>query len=234
MMTLIFAYTNVYIKELIRDRAAAFFTLLFPVILLVCFGNKGATSATDRVITYIIYCHYAVQTVMFQALGITIAAARANPWTTYIKTLPFSAFPMLVGRILSNLLFALFSLSTIIVVTLFQHNVNLSLQAHFFIILCALLGAIPLALLAIFLGRLLTLAAAKSAFLLLNLLLLFATFTLSTPGILGVLQKFIFSYQWLMLSFSLISHQAIFNHFIWLIGFALLFYSLVKVSEKFI
>ncbi len=232
MMPLILEYTKSYIKELTRNYSAAFFALLFPAILVQIFGNYSAIDNTTKMMTYIVYCNYAVQSVMLQALGITIATARANQWNEYIKTLPTSSVPMIIGRVLSNLFFSTISLGAVILVWILNHGIELSMQQQGIIIFCALFGGIPMALLAIFLGNLLNATAARSALVLLNILLLFTAFTFSSNKILNFIHGVVPSYQWMMFSASAVSKQLPIGPFVWLVGYSLVFYALIRFSEK--
>lgn len=225
-MKLIFAYTKSYILEITRNTSALFFTLFFPAVLLSFFGNNTADSHA-KLIAYVIYCNFAVQTVMLQALGIAISAARANPWRDYLKTLPVSSIFTTSGRILSSLFFATLSLMIVISVNFFNHGVQLSFLQNVLIILCALIGGIPMGLLAVWLGNLLNPVAARSAFIFLNTLLLFGALTFSSHGVITEIMP---SYQWMMFTLSVISQENFFTHLAWLAGYASIFYLLIKFS----
>lgn len=229
-MKLIFEYTKVYILELSRNVSALFFTVLFPAILLQFFGTHDSSDASTQLFTYVIYCNFAVQTVALQKLGISISAERCSAWRLYLKTLPANSFYMLSGRVLSSLFFALISLAMVVVVNGFNHSAHLSYAQQAIVISAALLGGIPMALLAILLGNFLNPAASRGAFVMLNTLLLFGAFSFSIQS---AFKEFIPSYQWMMFSTSLISHAGAMIHLWWLLGYTLIFYVLIKVSEKF-
>jgi hypothetical protein len=227
-MKLIWGYTKTYLRELTRNSSALFFTLFFPAILLIFFGNNNEADRSIKLINYIIYCNFAVQTVMLQALGIAFAAARANPWNDYLKTLPVTPVYMAVGRILSSLIFALLSLSIVTAVNFFTHGVNLTLWQNSLIILCALIGGIPMGLLAVWLGDLFNPAASRGAFIFLNTVLLFVVLDFSWGG---PLKEIVPSYQWMMFSLSVISKQNFYDHLRWLVSYGLIFYLLIQFSD---
>ena len=233
MFELSMEYTKCHIKELTRNYSAAFFTLFFPAILLQLFSHSSPSSTqASNMMIYIIYCNYAVQTVMLQALGITVSAARKNLFTDYIKTLPVSTLPSTVGRILSSLCFAFFSLSVVILVFYLNHLSDFSFKSHLIVCSCALLGGIPMAMIAIFLGNVLNPAASRSVFVLLNLLLLFGSYVLSDHGVIGLLRESIPSYQWLLFSTDTLTGKTPMYPLLWMLGYTVLFYLLTKVVTE--
>lgn len=229
-MMLTLAYTNAYLRELTRNPSALFFTLFFPAILLIFFGNSPAADQSVKLISYIIYCNFAVQTVMLQALGIAVSAAKANPWRDYLQTLPVTNVYKTAGRILSSLVFALLSVGIIAVVNFFNHGVTLTLTQNTLVILCALVGGIPMGLFAVWLGNLLNPAAARGAFIFLNTLLLFGVLTYAATS---SLKEIVPSYQWMMFSLSVISQQNFYRHLEWLLSYSLIFYLLIQFSDWF-
>lgn len=229
-MKLTIAYIEVYSKELLRNHTAAFFTLFFPGILFQFFGLHVPGTPQEKIVSYIIYCNYAVQTVMLQTLGITIATAKNNLWNQYLKTLPVSAVPMILGRIGSHLLFAFTSLIIVVGLAVAHHFVFLNLQQQSIILMCALLGGVPMALIATWLGNLINAAAARSLFILANLLLLLAVFSFLHNGTLSYLLQIIPSCQWLIFSFSALNHQFNSTAFYWLASYTILFYLLNYAS----
>ena len=220
MLKLVPEYINCYLKELLRDRSAAFFSLIFPAVLLLLFGkNTGDGSANQ--ITYIIYCNYAVQSVMLQYLGITVSTARNSAWEQYLKILPVSDFPMIAGRVLSCLLFSLLSLMLVVAVYFFSYNANLSLLQQVSIIFTALAGGIPMALLGIAVGRIFKPAAARSLLILMNLLLLFGSFALSK----WLVYVNLFRHTSTVI-YGYLFHDGLKFSVIWLLGYTVLFYFL--------
>jgi hypothetical protein len=228
-MKLILEYTNAYIRQLSRNFSALFFTLFFPAMLLQFSDGHAGSDATLQLFTFIIYCNFAVQTVAFQKLGISISAERGSAWQTYLKTLPTTSFYMNAGRVLSSLFFAFISLMLVLLVNHFNHRLNLSTSQQGLLVFSALLGGIPMALLAIFLGNILNASAGRGAFVMLNILLLFGAFSFSTNV---RIKSFIPTYEWMMLSNSLVSHQSIMTPVLWLTGYSVVFYMLIKLTER--
>lgn len=232
MLNLILEYSKTYIRELMRNHSAAFFTLLFPAFLLMIFGDGNYQ--INYINSYIIYCNYAVQCVMLQALGITVASGRVNKWNEYLKTLPIGEFPRIAGRIIANLFFAAISLGCVIIVSYFVHHHMITIKQQIIIILSALVGGIPMALIAIWLGSLLNPAAARSVFVLLNILLLFSAFTLSSHSMWSAMQVIMLSYQWFLFTLSLLQHQNPIDHLSWMFTYTCLFLTLIYITKKYV
>jgi hypothetical protein len=226
-MKLTLEFAKAYTRELMRNHSAFFFTLLFPSILWIIFGNAGRGDQSTHLSSFIIYCNFAVQTVMLQSLGIAVSIARASSWRDYLQTLPATPLPRIVGRVLSSLLVALLSVMLIIVTNYFQRGMVFSFTQTTLIALCALLGSIPMALFAVWLGNLLNPQAARSGFVCLNTLLLFATLSFSTPSFWKVI---IPSYQWLQFSLAVVTQANFLLPLAWLTGYTIFFCVLI-VSE---
>ena len=231
-MKLLLAYIDVYLKEMLRNYTAAFFTLLFPMVLFQLFGLNEIAKGTDKVVIVSLYCNYAVQTVMFQALGITISMARSNPWSDFIRFLPYSHFPMLLGRIVSNLIFTAFALFCVMTLSQFNHLSSLPWSDMFLIMLGAILTGVPMAIFAIFLGNLLNASAAKSAFVLINLLLLLGAAGTASTSFWRALINLVPSYQSLVFTMSLAKHDFSFVSLSWLIVFSIFFLLLYCATKE--
>jgi len=231
MLKLIFVYTAFYVTELMRNVSALFFTLLFPAMLFLLFGGHH-DDAFARLCHYAVYCNFAVQTVMLQGLGISLTAAEHSAWNLQSRTLPVSMVPSVVGRILSSLIFSLISIAFVMSVNVWQHDVALTLYQQCVILTIALVGGVPMGLLAILMSKHLSAAGARAAFIMLNTLLLFCAFSLPTPGDLGFLLQLVPSTQWMMLSVAALTKEFIWPHVFWLLTYTLLFGMLIGMTQE--
>jgi len=222
MFFLIYEYTKCYVLEIIRNPSAAFFTLVFPALLLYIFGHVNTDNSHSIILNYIVYSNYAVQTIMFQTLGMSIALGKKNLFNEYLKTLPVSFFPTVMGRIISSLLLSVLSLSLVVLMFILNNSILISFKNHFIIIIVALMGGVPMALFGIFLGRFINPVLARNIFILLNLLLLLGAFALSDYGSAGWFREAVPSYQWFMMSIDMLDGRLPLIPLAWLGGYSLL------------
>jgi ABC-2 type transport system permease protein len=201
---LAFSYFTVYFLTTVRNIPAFFFTLVFPVIMLLLFVNKGV--GENIFISVIVFFNYSVQTVTFMLLGMGVTQEKNSLWSKYLRTLPVSQTPMIMGRIFHTLTLSCLNLFHLTLVTLFLLKIPLSGDQVFYFVSIALLGGIPMALFGMSLGSLVGPDSARSLFTLLNLLLLFGAFALPQHKTsFGVsLSDFVPTYQWMRLSYSYI------------------------------
>ena len=96
-MNLIFAYTKMSILNLVRNRSAFAFGIIFPVLFFLLFGHYDIKGRFDLIATFVVFCNYAVQTVLFLSLGMAISQRRSSEWTIYLRTLPTPAYTSMVG-----------------------------------------------------------------------------------------------------------------------------------------
>lgn len=232
-MNLLMAYTKTSFLATFRNKQAAFFSILFPVVLLLIFGSQDHIGGglVNRIAIMAVYANYAAQSVAFLSLGIGISAERNSDWNLYLRTLPVNPGTIFLGKIFSRI--ALMIISLILILSIgtlfFQFNLGLLTLSYIFII--AVIGAIPMALLGIAVAYWVEPESARFVFVIMNLGLLFGSFALSSHGIAATLKQFIPSYQWMMMT---VSHYSAGSNQLtpWLsmAAFSALFYWLAKKS----
>jgi ABC-2 type transport system permease protein len=230
---LILGYTKIYLLELIRNKSAAFFTIFFPTLLLLLFGRNGDSSSIGQWHMFIAMSNYAVQSSLFLSLGLSVSYNRESQWTLLLRTLPVSPLYRVLGQVFSMCVIGFLSLVLLIVVGIFwfPHIINLSKMGAMF--LFALLGGIPMGLLAVLIAYLVRPITARSVFVIVNLLLFFASFSIPEQGALSFIRFFIPSCQWFSLSSSVILGQAIDHTALYcLVAYTLIFgYILARVKR---
>jgi hypothetical protein len=232
-MRIILLYTAVELKFLFRNYSTAFFTLLFPAFLLLITGHQGKMGDTSKLGTFVVFCNYAVQCVVFQYLGINIAQEKSSMWTKYLQSLPINRCLGYIGKAIAILLASLLSLLFVIALVAILSDLELSFMQYLWIIFSALIGGIPMVFLAIAIGNIISAGAARSVFVLLNLALLFGAFSIPDHGYWNYLRNITPSFQWLQLGISQLSFYQINKIFpwLWMSGFTVIFFILMWYSE---
>jgi hypothetical protein len=204
MMRLSFSYFKIYFLSTIRNTPALFLTLIFPPLLLLMTGHQWGANREDQIHAFIIFCNYSVQTVALMVLGMGVSAEKNSYWSAYLRSLPVGIFPMIVGRTLHTLGLSLINLMTISIVGILILSIPVSAMELSYFILIALFGAIPMALMGMTIGYAANPESSRSIFTLLNLLLLFGSFSLPATGFFAALRQGIPSYQWTILSSKIV------------------------------
>jgi len=226
-------YIKVYILEILRNKAAAFFTIIFPTVMLCLFWNKVGAGPNAAWGMLIVYAHYAVQTAMLQSLGMGIAFSNHRKWSDYLKTLPVTPVYQVIGRVVAMLLLALLSLCLVLLAGILLLPLKFSFVSLMKVTMVAMLGGIPMGLLGFYLGKKVSAETAKSVFLLLNLGLFFSAFCFPDHGILAQVRDFIPSFQWLNLSFDLVlQHTIHYSYLFGLLSYTVLFYLLAVFGTR--
>jgi ABC-2 type transport system permease protein len=231
-MKLLFHYIKINLLQLFRNRSAAFFSIAFPVLLVLVFGHRTGNTEITRIGAMIVFCNYAVQTSTFLSLGLSVSAERSSDWMIYLKTLPAKPHSQFIGLIVSKLVAAFISLILVVLSLYFIAKIHPSIDLLFIIIIAAFLGGIPMALLGIALGYRVNPAAARGIMVFLNLSLLFGAFAFPQQGTWSFIRDFVPSYQWMMISLSHVEPTA--NSilpWVWLIGWTMVFYAFAVWSH---
>ena len=107
------AHTKVQVLDLIRTPIAIISTTIFPTLAFLFFVLPQKEITADPMASLTVVAQLGVFGVMSAYLfgyGIGVAEERANPWTTYLRTLPIGPFPMTVARFLTAALASFLSL----------------------------------------------------------------------------------------------------------------------------
>jgi ABC-2 type transport system permease protein len=148
---------RIQLAELIRYPAFTVPSLGLPLISYFIFGMpqiKGDRSAAAAIL--LAFAAFAILGIAMFQFGVGIAADRASAWERFVRTLPSAAGTRFAARTLVALAFSLASLVPLLIAAFAFTPVQLSIATWLRVFLALLLGAIPLALLGIMLGYLLS------------------------------------------------------------------------------
>jgi ABC-2 type transport system permease protein len=193
-------YFKIYLLSTVRNTPALFFTLIFPPLMLLLTAHQWGSARQDKLEAFIIFLNYSVQTVCLMLLGMGVSQEKNSSWSKYLRTLPVSAFTMVLGRVMHTLFLCFINLVTISIVAILALSMSVTLSELSYFFAIALLGGIPMALMGMTIGYAANPESSRSIFTLLNLLLLFGSFSLPATGISSYIRMFIPTYQWMLLS----------------------------------
>lgn len=155
-------YVKMYALGLLRNKSAAFFTLILPALLLLLFSHQVPNVPEAKWAILATMSNYAVQTSLFQALGMAVAHERQRTWTAFLKVLPVGPSYQSIGRVLAMLMFAIMCLLLVMIVGLLILDLPFNFYSMGLLSLVALLGGIPMGFLGVYLGKLVNPTAARS------------------------------------------------------------------------
>lgn len=226
-------YIKIYFLQIIRNKSAFFFTIIFPSILLLLYLRHVPSTLQAELTIYVAMANYAVQCAMFQALGMSVAIDKERGWNRYLRILPSLTYHVVLGRIITMFIVALISLFLVLMVGVCTLPIQLEIKAIFELILISLSGAIPFGLLAVGLGQLITATSARSIFVLSNILLFFSGFAWPDDGFFSLFKNYILNYQWLLLSCDLIIKKTLnYGCIIGIVIYSFIFYYLIVLSNR--
>ncbi|UPO76075.1 ABC transporter permease [Arthrobacter sp. Helios] len=116
---LIRTHTRAQVLEQLRIPVAVLSSTIFPTLALVFFVLPQTAVTSNPLASLTAIAQLAVFGVMSAFLfnyGIGVAEERANPWSSYVRTLPAGAVPATVARALTAMMFAFFALVPVLVV----------------------------------------------------------------------------------------------------------------------
>lgn len=232
-MSLIPIYAKMSILDVMRNKSAFFFGILFPVILFLMFGQYDIKSQFDQIGSLVVFANYAVQTVFIQSLGMQISMRRSSEWTIYLRTLPVSSSVLMIALIIEKSISALLSLSLVILANIAIHGMLISWTMTLYLILGAMIGGIPMAFLGIAIGNKTSPDLARNACVFVNLALLFSAFALPSSGFWNYVKLVVPAHHWariVMSHFEAGDPQIL--PWIWMLGYGILFYGLAIWSYK--
>jgi ABC-2 type transport system permease protein len=150
-MKLVALHARTQLVELARYPAFLVPTLLFPSMFFLFFVVPRA-DASDATPLMASYAGFAVLAIAFFQFGVGVAADRASPWESYLRTLPAAPAVRFAARTLAALLFAAAAATVVLTVALLSTPASLPAQRWPLLAATLLLGAIPFALLGIAIG----------------------------------------------------------------------------------
>jgi ABC-2 type transport system permease protein len=125
-------------------------TLAMPAVLMVLFGRQLVEDDPERMVAG--FAATALITVSLFQFGVGIATGRMTPWESYLRTLPATATTRIVGRILSALVFAVATVTVVMVVGAAVYGAGFAPWRFGALMLALLLGSVPFGLAGIALG----------------------------------------------------------------------------------
>lgn len=156
-MTLLILNARIQFAELIRYPAFTIPSIGLPLVSYLIFGLPNVSDRDDRAASIMVaFAAFAILGIAMFQFGVGIAADRTSAWERYVRTLPSSAGDRFAGRILVALTFSLVSLVPLIAVAVTATQVRLGVVVWIRVLGCLLVGSIPLGLLGIMLGYLLS------------------------------------------------------------------------------
>jgi ABC-2 type transport system permease protein len=139
------------ILELVRYPAYSAPTLAFPTLLFLLVGSsKDTTSDAEQALAG--FSALAVLGVALFQFGVGIAADRASPWESFLRTLPVAVHMRLVARVLSALPFAAAAAAGVGIAALLTTPIASSSSEWAGFAVALLAGGVPFALGGIALG----------------------------------------------------------------------------------
>ncbi|EMY32341.1 ABC transporter [Arthrobacter crystallopoietes BAB-32] len=116
---LVRAHSKAQILEQLRIPVAVISSTIFPTLALLFFviPQEAVTSHPTAALTAIAQLAlFGVMSSFLFNYGIGIAEERANPWSSYLRTLPVGPVPPTIARALPAMLFAFFALLPVLVI----------------------------------------------------------------------------------------------------------------------
>jgi ABC-2 type transport system permease protein len=239
------AQVRTELVTMLRNPASLIPTLLFPIMFWLFFGLPNARETSSRgfnVGAYILasFAMYSViQTVLFN-LGIFIASERATGWYKFLRTTPARVWTVFTAKLTAVLVLALGALSVLLVVGAVTGGVSLPVGTWLSLIARVMLGALPFAALAVFIGYIAK--GANSASPIINLVFFPMAFASGLFIPLDSLPKFVQDFapflpayhggQFARVAVGVPSAMNELTHVAWLIGFTVVFLALAVWAYK--
>lgn len=112
------AHTKAQVLEQLRIPVAVISSTVFPTLALLFFVIPQEMVASNPITALTAIAQLALFGVMSSFLfnyGIGIAEERANPWNSYLRTLPAGPVPPTIARALTAMMFAFFALIPVLI-----------------------------------------------------------------------------------------------------------------------
>jgi ABC-2 type transport system permease protein len=144
---------------MIRSPSALVPTLLFPIMFWIFFGLPNARETTQsgfNVGAYVLssFAMYSlIQTVLFN-LGIFIAIERSTGWYKFQRTTPVRVWVTFSAKLIGVLMLGLIALSLLLIIGSITGGINLPALTWLSLVARVLVGVLPFAALAVFVGYL--------------------------------------------------------------------------------
>ncbi|MFD1196360.1 ABC transporter permease [Seohaeicola saemankumensis] len=159
MIRHLFAELALTLRILFRQPGFWIPTVLFPAMLYAFFGanSGGGTWAANAMASFAVY---AVLGVGFFQFGVSVAQDRASPFATWQRSLPGSAMPQWIARILAAVIFVTIAVALVIALAHVMTDVDLPARAWIRLATVCLMATVTATMMGIALG---SVASARTA-----------------------------------------------------------------------
>ena len=148
---------RIQFDELLRLPAFSVPSILLPVLSYLIFGLPSVHGNRDAANAILVaFAAFAVLGIVMFQFGVGLAADRVSPWERYLRTLPTPARVRFTARLIVALGFSAVSLVPLAILAAAVSPVDLGWAAAGRVIVALVAGAVPLGLLGMMLGYLLS------------------------------------------------------------------------------
>ena len=231
-MRLVGLYTKMSLLNLCRNRSAMIFGIVFPVVFFLMFGHFDIKNDVDKIGSFVVFCNYAVQTVLFLSLGMEISMRRSSEWTIYLRTLPAPPYASILGMVFEKLLSAFAALLLVVLANIYLYGMITSFSMMLYVIVAAIAGGIPMAFLGVAMGYRLNPDSGRSIFVFTNLALLFSAFAIPEHGLWLYLKMIVPAHHWSDIVMSHYTSGSQILPWVWMFGYGVLFYLFAAWSYR--
>lgn len=147
---------RVQLQELARYPGFTVPSIALPLLTYVTFGLPRAGRPDSAAPVLVSFAAFAVLGIVMFQFGVGIASERATPWERFVRTLPHTGTQRFTARIVVAIAFGVASVIPLVCCALLATPLHLGALAWLRVALALLVGAVPLGLLGIMLGYLLS------------------------------------------------------------------------------
>ena len=126
-MRAVLMHTYSTILDSVKAPAYTVSTVAFPSLFYIIFAVPESISPESSNLLLASFSCFAVLGVMFLQFGVGISNDRESTWYDYIRTLPISAYNLMLSRLLSVIFFSFISTLAIAIIALLFTSTDLSL-----------------------------------------------------------------------------------------------------------
>jgi ABC-2 type transport system permease protein len=157
VIRLVWLNSRVQFQELARYPGFIVPSMALPLVSYVMFGLPQIHhSAPAAAAVLVAFAAFAVLGIVMFEFGVNIAIDRTSPWERYVRSLPSAPSIRFIGRIVVALAFSTVAVLPLLAVALPLTPVHLDAATWARLLVTLIIGAVPLGLLGIMLGYLLS------------------------------------------------------------------------------
>jgi ABC-2 type transport system permease protein len=149
--------TRIQLEELLRIPAFTIPSIGLPLLTYLIFGLPTVREHPEAAApVFVAYAAFAVLGIVMFQFGVGIAADRVSPWERYVRTLPAPAGARFAARLIVALAFSVLAVVPLVACAVITSSLSIAAVAWLRVLGALLLGAVPLGLLGLMLGYLLS------------------------------------------------------------------------------